>query len=189
MKILVFSDVHADLRALRKLLEIEADYYFAAGDLVSWARGLESVGKVLAARGEKVCVLPGNHESADEVDAMCQRHGLTPLHGRSFETAGFHIAGLGYSTPTPFNTPGEWSEQEMADHLVPFAELDPLVMVCHCPPHGTQLDRMHNGIHAGSKAVREFIDTHHSVPSMRRRKASKSTNSPRLLMIFSAVSS
>ena len=41
MTVLFFSDIHSDLGALRRLMEIEADLYFCVGDLVSWARGLD----------------------------------------------------------------------------------------------------------------------------------------------------
>jgi calcineurin-like phosphoesterase family protein len=61
---LIFSDIHNDGRALAKLMAIEADVYFAAGDLVSWARGLDKMGDLMKSRAERVYVLPGNHESA-----------------------------------------------------------------------------------------------------------------------------
>ena len=32
MKLLIFSDIHGDKAALEKLMNVEADYYFAAGD-------------------------------------------------------------------------------------------------------------------------------------------------------------
>ena len=32
--------------------------------------------------------------------------------------------------------------------------LKPLVLICHCPPYGTPLDRVREGVHAGSHAVR-----------------------------------
>ncbi len=38
-RLLVFSDIHNDARALERLMAIEADFYFAAGDLVNWGRG------------------------------------------------------------------------------------------------------------------------------------------------------
>ena len=41
MKLLVFSDIHGDVAALERLLETEADSYFAAGDMVTWSRGFE----------------------------------------------------------------------------------------------------------------------------------------------------
>jgi Icc-related predicted phosphoesterase len=71
-----------------------------------------------------------------------------------------HVAGLGYSSPTPFDTPGEYSEEELAERLNKFADLHPLVLICHCPPLNTALDRIKEGLHAGSRSVREFIEAH-----------------------------
>ena len=158
MKILVFSDIHGDLVALNKLLDIEADYYFAAGDMVSWARGFELVGPVLERRGERACVLPGNHESEGDTRRLCEKHGLRHFHGQSMELDGVHVAGLGYSNPTPFNTPGEYSEAQMAERLAPFTSLNPLVLVCHCPPFQTALDEAGPNRHFGSRSVRDFIE-------------------------------
>ena len=67
------------------------------------------------------------------------------------------MAGLGYSNPTPFHTPGEYSERELAARLEGFKGLRPLVLVCHCPPSQTALDRVRGGLHAGSTAVRDFL--------------------------------
>jgi uncharacterized protein len=156
-RLLIFSDIHNDWAALERLLQIEADYYIAAGDQVTWARGFERCGELLAARGPRVYVLPGNHESAGQTAAMCARFGLHDLHGRHFEVGRWRVAGLGYSNPTPFNTPGEYSEARLAERLGRFAELSPLVLVCHAPPYGTALDRIRPGLHAGSRAVAEFI--------------------------------
>ena len=160
MKLLLFSDIHNDWKTLERLLAIEADYYIAAGDQVTWGKGLERCGEILATRGDKVYVLPGNHESADMVAGMCARHGLHDFHQRHFQVGRWQVAGLGYSSPTPFHTPGEYSEAQIADRLQPFAELTPLVLVCHAPPYGTMLDQIRPGLHAGSQSVREFIEQH-----------------------------
>jgi Icc-related predicted phosphoesterase len=160
VKLLVFSDIHGDYARLERLLETEADYYFAAGDLTSWGRGLARCGEILRRRGERVYVLPGNHESERDIAGFAAAYGLNDFHGKSFEAGGYHVAGLGYSSPTPFNTPGEYTEEEMARRLEPFAGLNPLVLICHCPPLGTDLDRVRKNVHAGSRAVREFIEQH-----------------------------
>jgi Icc-related predicted phosphoesterase len=160
MRLLIFSDIHGDWAALQRLMDMEADYYFAAGDLVSWSRGLDECGRILSRRADRVYVLPGNHESVEVVAGLAKRFGCQEFHGRSFEAGGYHIAGLGYSNPTPFNTPGEYSEGELARRLEPFVGLVPLVLICHCPPLGTPLDQVRKGVHAGSRAVREFIDRH-----------------------------
>ena len=158
MKLLIFSDIHNDWKTLERLLAIEADYYIAAGDQITWSRGIDRCGEILQSRGDKVYVLPGNHESADQVAGMCAHRGLHDFHERHFQAGGWHVAGLGYSNPTPFHTPGEYTEPQLAERLQRFAELEPLVLVCHAPPHGTPLDRIRQGLHAGSRSVREFIE-------------------------------
>jgi uncharacterized protein len=158
MRLLIFSDIHSDRRALERLMEVEADYYFAAGDMVTWARGIDQIGPILATKGERMYVLPGNHESVHDIESMCTRFGLTNFHGASLRIADHWVAGMGYSNPTPFNTPGEYSESELSDRLNAFSDLQPLVLICHCPPKGTSLDRIREGVHAGSSAVKHFID-------------------------------
>jgi uncharacterized protein len=157
-RLLVFSDIHNDTRALEKLMGIDADYYFAAGDLVSWARGLDKMAELMKRRAHRMYVLPGNHESERNIADFCERHGFVNFHGGTLDIDGTHVAGLGYSTPTPFDTPGEYSEEEMATRLQKFVTWKPSVLICHAPPLDTDLDRIRTGLHAGSRAVREFIE-------------------------------
>jgi Icc-related predicted phosphoesterase len=157
LRLLLFSDIHNDWKTLERLLAVEADYYIAAGDQVTWSRGIDKCGEILSARGDKVYVLPGNHESVVQVAGMCARYGLHNFHERHFQVGAWHVAGLGYSNPTPFNTPGEYSEPQLAERLLRFADLEPLILVCHAPPYGTALDQIRPGLHAGSTSVRDFI--------------------------------
>jgi Icc-related predicted phosphoesterase len=153
VKLLIFSDIHEDWRALEKLVAQEADYYVAAGDLANWGRGLDKAAEILG--------LPGNHESGMEIQQFCNQYGFRDLHGQSLELAGYRIAGLGYSNPTPFQTPGEYSESELAERLEPFGVLQPpLILICHCPPKDTALDHAGAQQHFGSTAIRDFIERH-----------------------------
>lgn len=158
MRLLVFSDIHNDWATLRRLMTIEADHYIAAGDMVSWGRGLDEAGSILRERAAQMHVLPGNHEHADDIARLCDKFGLLPLHGNSFDSDGWKIAGLGHSNPTPFNTPGEETEAQLASHLAAFAGLKPLILICHCPPLNTPLDEAAPNRHLGSSAVKDFID-------------------------------
>jgi Icc-related predicted phosphoesterase len=153
----VFSDIHSDLQALERLVAIDADYYFCAGDLVNWGRQLDATGEILKVRGDRVYVIPGNHESAEQIADFCGKFGLNDFHGGKLQVGEFQVTGLGYSNPTPFNTPGEYSEQELEERLHAFDGLKPMISICHAPPHGTMLDRITNLRHAGSRAVREFL--------------------------------
>lgn len=160
MKVLIFSDVHGDTGALERLLAEPADLYIAAGDLSTFGRGLERCGQVLrgAAAPERVWVLPGNHETHDETRALCERFGFVDFHRQVRQLVGTHWAGLGYSNPTPFNTPGEYTEEEIARALAAFDGLSDLYLVVHFPPHGTQLDRVAFGRHAGSRVLRAWVE-------------------------------
>ena len=160
MKLLVFSDIHSDVTALARLMEIEADYYFCAGDVVTFARGFERVGPVMAPRAERMYVIPGNHESTADIAQFCAQYGFHDFHGKSLRIGDHWVAGLGYSSPTPFHTPGEYTEAELEQRLAPFADLQPLVLICHAPPQNTDLDRIKEGLHGGSSAVRAFLDAH-----------------------------
>src|SRR5712671_1962331 len=120
MRLLIFSDIHSDAAALGKLMETEADYYFAAGDLVNWARGFEKVGPVLQRRGDRMYVIPGNHESESDIARLCDDYGFHDFHGKTMRVNGHIIGGLGYSNPTPFDTPGEYTEVELAERLARF---------------------------------------------------------------------
>ena len=62
MKLFIFSDIHTDWKTLEHLLGVEADYYIAAGDQLTWSKGVERCGEILQSRGDKVYVLPGNHD-------------------------------------------------------------------------------------------------------------------------------
>jgi Icc-related predicted phosphoesterase len=157
-RLLIFSDIHNDWKTLERILSVDADFYISAGDQVSWGRGLDACGQILKTRGDKVWVLPGNHESAPQIAGFCDQYGLHDFHQRHFTAGAWRIAGLGYSSPTPFNTPGEYTEPQLAERLATFAALHPLILVCHAPPYGTALDRVRPGLHAGSTAVRDFIE-------------------------------
>ncbi len=160
MRILVFSDIHGDKTALSRLMDIDADMYVAAGDLATFGRGLDPLAPILARRAAKLWVLPGNHEHASQIETFCARNGFHPLHRQSLTLEGVHLAGLGHSNPTPFNTPGEDSEETLMANLAPFAALKQLVLICHCPPLDTPLDEAAPGPQFGSSAIRAFVDTH-----------------------------
>lgn len=162
MRVLIFSDIHGDLRALEKILAQPADIYIANGDMSTFGRGLDRCGELLRPLGERLWVLPGNHESHSETQAFCRRFGFVDFHrqvrtlaGQSGET---YWAGLGYSNPTPFNTPGEYSEEEIAAALEAFNGLHPLYLVAHAPPHETRVDRVRLGCHPGSRSLRAWVE-------------------------------
>ena len=162
MRILIFSDIHGDARAVERLVAQPADIYIAAGDLSTFGRGMERLLEALQPLGERLWLLPGNNETHDETRDLCARFGFTDFHRQVHQLAGkhgaTHWAGLGYSNPTPFNTPGEYTEEEIAAALKQFEGFAPLHCVFHFPPHGTALDQVSFGRHAGSRVLRAWVE-------------------------------
>ena len=158
MKLALVSDIHLDVKSLQHFVATPADAYFVAGDLATFSGGLDKMEPILQTAKAPVYVMPGNHESEADIKGFCQEYGFEYLHNRVIERAGHHIAGLGYSNITPFKTPGEYSEPEFAERLAPWANLKPLILICHCPPLNTPLDCAGEGRHFGSPTIRKFID-------------------------------
>jgi Icc-related predicted phosphoesterase len=165
VRILIFSDTHGDIRSLERIVAQPADIYIAAGDLSTFRKKLDNCGEALKPLGDKLWLLPGNHETHEDTLALCRRYGFVDFHRqvRTVETSHGkrQWAGLGYSNITPFATPGEYSEEEIAEALLPFHGLKPLYLVVHFPPYGTKLDEYAPGKHAGSTALREWVERVH----------------------------
>ncbi len=158
MKIQFFSDIHGDLRALERNMQVTADHYICVGDLANWGRKLDECGEILRSFGNRVHLIPGNHETEGQIAALCEKFGLHNFHCQTFALGNFHVAGLGYSNITPFQTPGEYTEEQLAEKLTLFNGIAPLMLVCHVPPFRSMLDRIINFRHAGSTSVRGFIE-------------------------------
>jgi Icc-related predicted phosphoesterase len=161
VKVLIFSDIHGDLRALERIASQQADVYISAGDLSNFGKGLDRCGEVLKPLGQRVWVLPGNHETQIENRSFCEQYGFQDFHRkvRSLESASgiTSWAGLGYSNITPFDTPGEYSEEEIAKALAAFDGIKSLQLVVHFPPLNTKLDEFAPGKHGGSPTLRDWV--------------------------------
>jgi uncharacterized protein len=158
MKIQIFSDIHGDLKSLEKLLAVPADVYISAGDLTNFGKGLDTCGDVLAKQASRVWVIPGNHETAEQNHEFCADVGFVDFHKQLRQIGSSYLGGLGYSNPTPFNTPGEYTEEQLTAALDAFRNHSPLYLIVHAPPYGSKLDEFAPGKHAGSRAVRDWVE-------------------------------
>jgi Icc-related predicted phosphoesterase len=159
MKLLLFSDLHCDAVATRRLVE-RADAYdvlVGAGDFARVRRGIHICIDILRAVAKPAVVVPGNNETVDELREACRHWPQAHvLHGTGVTISGVPFYGLGGGVPvTPF---GSWSfdltEEQGAELLLscPMSS----VLVSHSPPKGI-LDRSSGGDSFGSVAVAEAI--------------------------------
>ena len=159
MRLLVFSDVHSDLNAARRLVERagEVDAVVGAGDFCQMRRNLDATIDVLREIETPTVLVPGNAESVDELRAACVGWpSAHVLHGDGATVGGVSFFGIGGGIPvTPF---GDWSydfSEEEAETLLSECPSEG-VLVSHSPPHGV-VDQDSSGEHLGSTAVRDAV--------------------------------
>ena len=160
MKLLLFSDVHANAEAARKLVERSAgvDVVVGAGDFGVARRELDGCIELLKAIGRPTVLVPGNAESVEELSRACRAWPQARvLHGSGAELLGRDFYGLGGGVPvTPF---GSWSydfSEDEARQLLAGCP-DGAVLVSHSPPVGV-VDVSAAGKHLGSVALRETVE-------------------------------
>ena len=175
MRIVVVGDIHQRPENCGKIPSLAAcDYLLAHGDLTNFG-GRDAVARVIAVL-RRFCpwvfAMAGNldRRSADDflTGEGINLHGQARLLAKGGDK--LIVMGLGGANPTPFFTPNEFSEEEMTRLLdeawrrvgvfmADGADI-PILLLTHAPPYGTRLDRLKNGRHVGSKAVRAFIEKH-----------------------------
>jgi uncharacterized protein len=123
-------------------------------------------------------VMLGNDDFDELADALRGSEIVTYAEDGVHELpGGFELASIGYSTPTPWHTPRELTEEQLGDRidtlLAQVREPERAVFNFHCPPRDTHLDqapmldrdlrpvvdasgvRMHS---VGSSAVRRAVE-------------------------------
>ncbi len=166
MRIIAFSDFHGSPIAVGKAAKIvaneAADLILISGDVAfNSTNSAFSIIQRLSGSKTPVFFVPGNMDSLEL--AWAKSPSLVKcIHGRCEEIGGFSFVGVGGAIRGPFHTPFENTEEEIHQTLQKAArdcQNEHLVLVSHVPPKDTSLDLTGSGVHVGSNAVREFIET------------------------------
>src|SRR4051794_34915493 len=102
MKLPLFSDLHADKDAARRLVEMAKgmDVVIGAGDFGSARRNVSACIPILREIQCPAVVVPGNNESLEELVAACESWPQAHvLHGNSIEIKGVTFFGIGGGIP------------------------------------------------------------------------------------------
>lgn len=154
MKLLAFSDLHRDLDAARRLVELsaQADVVLAAGDFASLHDGLEETIAALWPIERPTLLVPGNNETDEALRAACEGwEAATVLHGETAELQGRVFFGLGAGVPV---TPWDWSfdlTEDAAERMLAGCP-EGAVLLLHSPPRG----HVDGGL--GSEAILRAIE-------------------------------
>jgi Icc-related predicted phosphoesterase len=138
----------------------------------------------LEGTGIRCLVMPGNDDEFAIDEALESSYVVNP-DGTVIELDGIQILSSCWTNPTPWNSPREEPEEQLAARLDALAaQLDagmPAIFNLHCPPANTQLDRapqltadlkvvLDGGepriVSVGSTAVRALIERHQPLLSL-----------------------
>ena len=173
MRIVVFGDIHMHTANCRMIPDIQsADCLVLSGDLTNFGGPNEAARIIEEIKQHNSSLLAqlGNLDKP-AINAYFDELGIN-LHGQARLIGDICLFGVGGSNATPFHTPTEFDEDQLA-RLANQAyeqariligqqqEKSPQkvfsVFISHTPPAGTKLDLLAGGKHVGSPAIREFI--------------------------------
>ena len=160
---IVIGDLHDNVERLDEIPELaDAAGVIVTGDLTILG-GVPQARKILEAireRTPRILAQIGNMDRG-EITEWLDEMGWN-LHTQVRELApDTAVMGLGGSTFTPFGTPSEFPEARFADWLETMwrdaRAYRRVILVSHTPPRDTACDRIADGQHVGSTAIREFL--------------------------------
>ncbi len=159
MRILVLTDIHG--KKPDKLLGIKnIDMLIVLGDVTTGGnlKETQNILNPLLEGYKELYVIPGNWDKPESQEWFREQN--ISLDSRTVEKTEVLFYGLGGSPPTPFNTPNEFKEDELAKRLTnyPFKENHgkKVILCTHSPPYGA-CDRTATGLRVGSPVLRNFI--------------------------------
>lgn len=163
MRILAFTDIHGTYSKAEEIMRKEpADVVIIGGDLttVGSVREAEEALKRFQSVNEKLLCVAGNMDIPAHDDLFVRMGVSMNARGKIIDEVGFF--GVSAGPISPLRTPYEISEEEIArrarDGYEDVKDCRVKIFVPHPPPYGTKVDIVHAGFHAGSTAVREFIE-------------------------------
>ncbi len=171
MKILIFTDMHGDRRAVdvaRAIAEKDdIDMIAYLGDfserISDVKQNIEDAEYMIGRLGDvaEVKALFGNCDTPELRDFL-EEQGVS-LHNKALLNENTAIVGWGGSHPTPFHTPSEFSEAEIEEALRELMDdvakkgAEKMVLLTHEPPARTEADKLPGG-HVGSEALRSIVE-------------------------------
>jgi len=163
LNMVVFGDIHSQITYIDNIKELpSADWVIITGDLTNRGgkKEAEEIINYIKCYNTHILAQIGNMDFL-EINDYFENLGIN-LHGHGYRLEEeLAVFGVGGSTPTPFNTPTEYTEQEIDAFLhIAYEEIKNVshkILVSHTPPFGTKVDIVGRGDHVGSKVIREFI--------------------------------
>jgi len=157
MRFLALADLHGRNTQLKDLISkaIPFDALLLAGDITNFGPP-SSVIEIFDMVDCPIYAVAGNCDPPEVVSVLDRNH--INVDGRVEKLGGFTLVGLGGSNPTPYDTPLEYTEDQLLQKMVDttMGINRPSLLLSHVPPMGI-LDRTRFNTNGGSTVVRDFM--------------------------------
>jgi len=160
MKILAFVDLHSDFGYLKKIIEKakekQPDFLVCAGDISDFGNDIEKIFKELEKLKIPMLIIPGNHESASNIDQLCKKFKFAiNIHRGLYEINDYCFFGYGESGFDEEDPDFDKISNKFKKEIKPGKKI---ILVTHAPVYGTKVDYLDKLGHKGNKSIRRFIE-------------------------------
>ncbi|AEH06253.1 metallophosphoesterase family protein [Methanothermococcus okinawensis] len=165
MRIAALTDLHGKIINFKRILIYKPDAIVVSGDITHFGKDLKIIDylKYLKEKENvKVLTVPGNCDTEESITKLNELN--INIDEKCIEINNIKFIGIGGSNPTPFNTPNEYTEEELYNKFKNAIKgmkkedlLNNFILVTHAPPKNTMADRV-GGNHVGSASIRKIIE-------------------------------
>ncbi|RAP49275.1 MAG: metallophosphoesterase [Methanosphaera sp. SHI613] len=163
MKFLVITDIHSNPDKIYSYLdENPVDEIIITGDVTEFGPEelfIDTLNKF--SQYANVHALHGNCDPKNAPELL-EQSDITSIHDNVSSIGNIKLVGFGGSNPTPFDTPNEYTDEQLYENLNKYSDQlksdDFSILVTHAPPLDTNADKIESGAHVGSCAVRKIIE-------------------------------
>jgi uncharacterized protein len=163
MKLLIFTDTHGDMRALKTLIKKsrDVDAVICAGDMSIFERNLKDIIIQFRKFKKPVFVIPGNHEGNESLSEVCSdEETIFNVHKAAIGMDNLLVVGHGgggfVENSPEFRSISEMLGKQIQKHRKEYKSAIS-VLLTHQPPYNTKLDTIYEGMKTGNKDYRKFI--------------------------------
>jgi uncharacterized protein len=155
MRILAFTDLHENTRALERIKQAakSVDLVLCVGDFTIFGRSMKRMLTQLNSLGVPVVLIHGNHEDEEEVtEHLDGLQNIHFVHLQVLDLMGLRFMGFGGHGFSRREQELEAFEKASADKFN-----ERTVFLCHAPPYGTTLDEVSEDWHVGNESLTQLI--------------------------------
>lgn len=161
---IAFGDIHQRVAAVDRVEDLaQASGVLLNGDLTNIGSREDAIHVLdaVARKNPRIFAQVGNMDTALVERVLTEREVNVHAHVTDLG-GGVGLAAVGRSTPTPFGTPSEESEEQICQWvhgvLKEAAGFAQVILMVHTPPKGEVVDRLFSGGHVGSPGIRALIE-------------------------------